>query len=30
MDLEDLAKVFESFPANIGLCLILEGRKYSL
>lgn len=30
MGLEDLAKIFESFPANMWLCLILEGRKWSL
>lgn len=30
MGLEDLVKIFESFPANIGLCLTLEGRKWSL
>lgn len=27
---EDLAKIFESFPANIWLCPILEGQKWSL
>ncbi|XP_062954280.1 uncharacterized protein LOC134378904 [Cynocephalus volans] len=29
MGLEDLAKIFESFPTNVSLCPILEGRKWS-